>query len=89
MLSFTEQLQSERMLSEDERSRLLSEIKFRETQVDEMRQQVEVKTIETQKLQFQVEEVQLRQQNNKPFYNSLNEMEDLTDVHVGVCFFIY
>lgn len=89
MLCFTEQLQSERMLSEDERSRLLNEIKVREIQVDEMRQQVDAKTIETQKLQDQVEEVQLRQQNNKSFHNSLNEIEDMSDVHVGKRIFFF
>lgn len=83
MHSLTEQLQSERMMSEDERSRLVSEIKVREVQVEEMREQVDAKTTETYKLQLEVQEVRSRQQDNKVFSSSLNEIEDLTNAHVG------
>lgn len=83
MHSLTEQLKSERMMSEDERSRLVSEIKVREVQVEEMREQVDAKTTETYKLQLEVQEVRSRQQDNKVFSSSLNEIEDLTNAHVG------
>uniref|UniRef100_A0A915D7V9 Uncharacterized protein n=1 Tax=Ditylenchus dipsaci TaxID=166011 RepID=A0A915D7V9_9BILA len=63
LMNLTKQLQSERLMSEEERGRLVSEITFREAQVAEMRTTVDAKTTETNKLQQQVEEQRYRQLN--------------------------
>ena len=94
LLHFTQQLQSERLMSEEERARLINEITFREAQVAEMRSQVDLKTNETQRLQKEVEEQRHRRNyennnhsNNNNYHNN-NELQehngsdDLTDVHV-------
>lgn len=51
-----EQLQSEREMSTEERNRLISEIRERELQVAEMREQVDLKTAETNRLKKEVDE---------------------------------
>lgn len=58
----TEQLKSEREMSQEERDRLLAEVEKRELQVAEMREQVETKTVETNRLQREVEEARARQE---------------------------
>uniref|UniRef100_A0A0M3K1X5 Moesin/ezrin/radixin homolog 1 n=1 Tax=Anisakis simplex TaxID=6269 RepID=A0A0M3K1X5_ANISI len=50
-----EQLQSEREMSTEERNRLISEIRERELQVAEMREQVDLKTAETNRLKKEVD----------------------------------
>lgn len=97
LLHFTEKLQTERLMSEEERSRLINEISFRETQVAEMRSQVDYKTNETNRLQMEVEEQRQRRRNeqqkqsnnnnnNNYYKNELQEhngSDDFTNVHVG------
>jgi hypothetical protein len=51
LLELNRQLRSERMMSEEERARLIAEIEQRETQVSKMRNIVETKTHETNQLQ--------------------------------------
>lgn len=85
LISLTHQLQSERMLSEEERTRLINEIAFRESQVAEMRSEVDVKTSEANKLQREVDEARSRHVNHN-YHNSLQEhngLDDLTNAHVG------
>lgn len=94
LLHFTQKLQSERLMSEEERTRLINEITYRESQVSEMRSQVDFKTNETNRLQMEVEEQRQRRQNeqqksnnnNNYYKNELQEhngSDDLTNVHVG------
>jgi uncharacterized protein HemX len=54
LLELNRQLRSERMMSEEERARLIAEIEQRETQVSKMRNIVETKTHETNQLQREV-----------------------------------
>ncbi|MFH4976889.1 hypothetical protein AB6A40_003598 [Gnathostoma spinigerum] len=58
----TEQMKSERELSSDEKERLMAEIANREKQVAVMRDEISLKTEETNRLQRQVEEARARQE---------------------------
>uniref|UniRef100_A0A915D7V4 Moesin/ezrin/radixin homolog 1 n=1 Tax=Ditylenchus dipsaci TaxID=166011 RepID=A0A915D7V4_9BILA len=92
LMNLTKQLQSERLMSEEERGRLVSEITFREAQVAEMRTTVDAKTTETNKLQQQVEEQRYRQPQYTTNNNNNNGVQehnfehngsdDLTNAHV-------
>ncbi|VDN28934.1 unnamed protein product [Gongylonema pulchrum] len=76
-----EQLKSERVMSEEERERLVIEVRKREMQVAEMREQVESKTEETNRLQREVEETRARhERENSRNVNAFNVKEmDMDD----------
>lgn len=83
-------------MSEEERTRLISEITTRESQVAEMRSQVDAKTYETNRLQFEVEQARksraARVENERPMLKEHNgdvDHDDLTNAHIGGLFFIF
>lgn len=68
-------------MSEEERSRLITEITFREAQVSEMRSQVQERTSEANRLQQEVEQQRYKHTNNG--VKEHNGSDDLTNAHVG------
>lgn len=78
----TEQLQSEREMSAEEKERLISEIRNREMQVAEMREQVESKTAETNRLQKEVDEARMRQEAQR-HTSAFNVKEIDLDEHIN------
>jgi len=83
LLELNRQLRSERMLSEEERSRLVAEITQREAHVAQMRSLVESKTNETNQLQRQVNE----RRHHVPEYNHVHEhngSDDHSNAHVDL-----
>lgn len=92
LLHFTEELQSKRLMSDEERAHLINEIAFREAQVAEMRSQVDFKTNKTKHLQRQVDEhnhSRIYENGNDPHRYDSNELQeyngsdDLADVPLG------
>ncbi|KAK0429461.1 hypothetical protein QR680_011391 [Steinernema hermaphroditum] len=85
LLELTRQLQSEKVMSEEERERLVVAISEREQAVAEMRSQVDAKTEETYRLQQEVEMARQRQQAENHARGGVREHEgpdDLTNAHL-------
>lgn len=85
LVELNRQLRSERALSEEERSRLVTEITQREAQVAQMRSIVESKTYETNQLQREVNQTR-QSQNNHHINHHVQEhngSDDYTNVNVG------
>lgn len=63
-------------MSSEERERLEQEVRKREQQVAEMRQQVDIKTIETERLQREVEEARaVQEREHSRHLNAFNVKE--------------